>query len=133
MADVERVGTGRRASLSPSLDPSPSPFKIEGGGLEGRGTERVAATKEADWERWRMVRSEGFRRLVWMLLLDRWPGVWLLGRGAASLESSSSDSLSGMEGLALGAGDVAAIFWDRTTLVLRGDFSAGLPESAMML
>lgn len=81
-----------------------------------------------------MVRSDGFRRLVWVLLLARWPGVWLLGRGAASLESSSSDSSSGREGLALGAGDdVVAIFCDRTTLVLRGDFSVGLPDSAMML
>jgi hypothetical protein len=63
-------------------------------------------------------------------LLASWPGVWLRGReggGTRSFEDSSDSS--GISGL------TSEIFWERTTLALRGDLddlSEDLAESAML-
>jgi hypothetical protein len=80
-----------------------------------------------------------------LLLLARWPGVWLLGKGPGSAEPSDSSSdaallclsclpcLSGGGGG--GRGDGSVILWERTTLVLGGGalgLADALPESAMI-
>jgi hypothetical protein len=95
MAEVERMAR-RRFSLPSSRGDSPSVLPLDKGG--GFGRRPVAAEREteaiweADCERWRIECSEGFRRRS-MLLLARWPGVWLLGTGARlELEARSEDS-----------------------------------------
>lgn len=50
------------------------------------------AMREADWDLVRIAKSDGFRRRSWTLLLERWPGVWLRGRGRGTSLSDSSES-----------------------------------------
>jgi hypothetical protein len=138
-ADAERMARRRFWSLPSSRGESPSVLPLDMGGGFGRWAAALAdleteAIWEVDWERWRMACSEGFRRRS-MLLLARWPGVWLRVTGTRlELDWGSEDSSdsSGMSKRSMEAA-AAADFWDRRALDCtdEADLSVDLPESAM--
>lgn len=63
-----------------------------------------------------MARSEDFPLRSFMLLLARWPGVWLRGSGWGS--SSDSPDSSARLGLSPTEDWLASIFCDRTVLIV---------------
>ena len=115
MEELVRDPDGRFFSFSSSsAGASAEPFDTGGTFATYVLEVEVDGAWEADWDRWRIARSDGFRRLSFMLLLARWPGVWLRGSGTGS----SSESSESWYTVVCWLGDaVESVLFERTDFV----------------